>query len=51
VTDLPAEFLTVPGRLIPRVVRRWADRIIRTAVEGIEAWERAHEQLEGDDDD
>jgi hypothetical protein len=44
VTDnQPAEFLTVPGRLIPRVVRRWADRVIRTAVDGIEAWESAHD--------
>jgi hypothetical protein len=49
VSPQPAEFLTVPGRLIPRVVRRWADRVIRTAVDGIEAWERAHDQLEGDD--
>jgi hypothetical protein len=32
-------------------VRRWADRVIRTAVDGIEAWESAHDQLEGDDDD
>jgi hypothetical protein len=43
VTDQPAEFLTIPGRLIPRVVRRWADRVIRTAVDGIEAWESAHD--------
>ncbi|MGZ4520249.1 MAG: hypothetical protein ACXVXW_07525 [Mycobacteriaceae bacterium] len=51
MTDLPADFLTVPGRLIPLFVRRWADRVIGTAVAGIEAWEWAHEQLEGDDDD
>ena len=36
----PADFLTVPGRLIPAFVRRWADDIIRRAVD---LWEDAHD--------
>jgi hypothetical protein len=47
VTDQPAEFLTVPGRLIPRFVRRWADRLIRGAVA---LWEDSHD-VWGDDEE